>query len=324
MRPWPRCSNENQCQYADRRIRLVVACLGCLVAPHAASASDPVRIGLAVASLQNDVFNQIAQSIEAFAKQKGVTLDVLDAQDDAATQASQVQDLVNHKIQVLIDIPAGASPADLPVKLARAAGIPVIAVDRNPVNASADTFIGTDQIAGAKALGDYACTATGGKAELEIIESTLHTRHEDDRNKGFTEAMKHCPGINEADRDWTHRSAPDEGFRYAKTALMQNPQISLIFGRVDTLALGAARAVEAAHLDHKVFVIGFDGDLAGLQAVKEGKIDATMTQPTHLMGKLAFQAAMDLFAGSKVPPEQIQSAVLTTSANVDQLLALHP
>lgn len=308
----------------SRCAALSLATLGCLAPLCPASADDPVRIGLSVASLQNDVFSQISQSVAASAKEKGVALVVIDAEDDVATQVSQVADLVKQDIRALIIIPTGPTPSAVPVAAARAAGIPVVVVDRNPAGAPGDTFIGTDNVAAARSLGDYACRVTGGKAELDIIESTLHTRHEDDRNKGFTEAMERCPGINEATRDWTHKSAQQEGFTYAQRALIQDPDISLIFGRVDTLALGAARAVEAAHPDHKIFVIGFDGDLAGLQAVKDGRLEATVTQRTRLMGKLALQSALALAAGQKLPLEQMQDAVLTTRDNVDRLIADHP
>ena len=67
-----------------------------------------------------------------------------------------------------------------------------------------------------------------------------------------------------------------------------------------------------------------DGDLAGLKAVKDGTLDATMTQRTQFMGKLALQSALDLVAGKKVPAEQLQDAALTTKDNVDQYIAEHP
>jgi ribose transport system substrate-binding protein len=53
-----------------------------------------VTIGLAVANLQADFFNQIKQSVEAEAKAKGVTVVTVDAKGDSATQVSQVQDLI--------------------------------------------------------------------------------------------------------------------------------------------------------------------------------------------------------------------------------------
>jgi len=290
----------------------------------AASAAEPVKIGLAVANLQADFFNQIKQSVERNAKDMGATVVTVDAKGDGATQVSQIQDLINQKVQAIIYIPAGAAAAAVPVKAAKAAGIPVVSVDRNPADAPGDTFIATNSVAAAKQLGDYACKVTDGKGVLAIIQGQVGTTPEQDRDKGFKEAMANCPGIKEVAREASKMWMKDEGFNIAQNMLQRDPSISIFFGRADALALGAAQAVKAGGLDHKVNVFGFDGDLAGLKAVKDGTLAATMTQRTQFMGKLALQSAVDLANGKKTPAEQLQDAALTTKDNVDQYIADHP
>src|SRR3954454_740971 len=145
--------------------QICAAALALAVSPLAlgsALAADPVKVGLAVANLQADFFNQIKQSVERNAKDMGVTVVTVDAKGDGATQVSQIQDLINQKVQALIYIPAGAAAAAVPVKTAKSAGIPVVAVDRNPADAPGDTFIATNSVAAAKQLGNYACKVTGG------------------------------------------------------------------------------------------------------------------------------------------------------------------
>ena len=294
------------------------------LAVHGATAAEPVKIGLAVANLQADFFNQIKQSVERNAKDMGATVITVDAKGDGATQVSQIQDLINQKIQALIYIPAGAAAASVPVKAAKAAGIPVVAVDRNPADAPGDTFIATNSVVAAKALGDYACKMSGGKGTLAIIQGQIGTTPEQDRDKGFKEAMASCPGIKETTREASKMWMKDEGFNIAQNMLQRNPDIDMVFGRADALALGAAQAAKAANLGHKIWVFGFDGDLAGLKAVKDGTLDGTMTQRTQFMGKLALESALDLVAGKSVPAEQLQDAALTTKDNVDQYIANHP
>src|SRR5437016_11632540 len=101
-----------------------------LLSPTSSSAQEKKTVGLAVANLQADFFNQIKQSVEAEAKAKGVSVITADAKGDSATQVSQVQDLITRGIKALIYIPAGATAAGVPVKAAKAANIPVICVDR--------------------------------------------------------------------------------------------------------------------------------------------------------------------------------------------------
>ena len=148
-------------------LNTTVAALSLLcVACFSSSAQEKITVGLAVANLQADFFNQIKQSVDAEAKAKGVQLIVADAKGDAATQVDQIQDLITRKVNALIYIPAGATAAGVPVKAAKAAGIPVIAVDRNAPDAPGDTFIATDSVSAARTLGEYICKETGGKGKL--------------------------------------------------------------------------------------------------------------------------------------------------------------
>ena len=86
-----------------------------------ANAADKVTIGLAVANLQADFFNQIKESVERNAKAQGIEVITVDAKGDAATQVSQIQDLLVRNVKALIYIPAGATAASVPVKAANAA-----------------------------------------------------------------------------------------------------------------------------------------------------------------------------------------------------------
>src|SRR3954451_16524086 len=106
--------------------------------------SDKPKIGLAVANLQADFFNQIKQSVTKEAAKQGVDVVVADARGDAATQVNQIEDFVTKRVDAIIYIPAGATAAGVPVQTARKPGIPIIAVDGTPPDAPADTFIASN------------------------------------------------------------------------------------------------------------------------------------------------------------------------------------
>ncbi len=284
----------------------------------------PITIGLAVANLQADFFNQIKQSVEREAKAKGIKVITVDAKGDAATQVSQIQDLITRGVDALIYIPAGATAAGVPVKAAQDAKIPVVAVDRNAPDAPGDTFIATDSVAAARTLGEYVGKVTQGKGKVAIIQGQVGTTPEQDRDKGFNEALSKFPDLKVVAKQPSNAWGQDEGFAIGQDMLQRFPDITVFFGRADALALGAAQAVKVANLGHDVLVVGFDGDVAGLKAVESGTLDATMTQKTQGMGKLAVDSAIDLAAGKQVPKEQLQEAALTTKDNVKPYIEQHP
>lgn len=308
---------------ASASLLALAASLGFALATPSASAAGTATIGLAVANLQADFFNQIKQSVETYGKEKGVNVITVDAKGDAATQVNQIQDLLTRKIDALIYIPAGATAAGVPVRAAKAAGVPVIAVDRNPPDAPGNTFIATDSGAAAEQLGEWIVKQTKGTATLAELQGQLGTTPELAREKGFSKAIAKAPGIKVVARqpaEW----AQDKGFAVAQDMLQRNPNINVIFGHADAMALGAAQAVKVSNVGHKVLIAGFDGDFAGLKAVRDGVIDVTMTQQTQRMGRMAVDSALELIAKKSVPAQQLLPATLTTKENVGPFISQHP
>lgn len=282
------------------------------------------KIGVAVANLEAEYFNMIKQSIEAYGKEKGYKIITVDAKGDATTQVNQIQDLITQQIDALIYMPAGATAASVPVKMARAAGIPVINVDRNAESAPGDTFIRGESIQATKELGEWVCEKTGGQGNAVIIHGQRGTSPEVDRAKGFRMGLEKCPGVKITQEQWTERWSAAEGVKIAQDMLQRDPKITVIFGQADAIALGAAQAVKLANLSHKIWVLGYDGDIGGLKAVQNGSLDVTATQKTYAMGRMAVDAATNLIAKKPVPKDQPTEATITTKANVEQFLKEHP
>ena len=305
-----------------KQIAIAAGVAASLVASSAAFAQEK-KIGLAVANLQAEFFNMIKQSVETYGKEKGYKVITVDAKGDATTQVNQIQDLITQKIDALIYIPAGATAATVPVKAARAAGIPVINVDRNAEGAPGDTFIYGQSIAATKALGEMVCDKTGGKGTVVMIHGQRGTTPEVDRTKGFKQGLDKC-GMKVKQEQWTERWSADEGAKIAQDMLQRDPSINVILGQADGIALGASQAVKLAKLPQKIWVVGFDGDVGGLKAVQSGSLDATATQQTFNMGRMAVDAATALLAKKPVPADQPTEAKVTTKANVDGYLAHHP
>src|SRR3984957_2610054 len=110
-----------------RKLSLLSAVAAIALLPSlGADAKDAKKVGLAVANLQANFFNQIKESVEAAGAEKGIKVITVDAKGDAATQVNQIQDLLAQNIDALIYIPAGATAASVPVKAARPPGVPAI------------------------------------------------------------------------------------------------------------------------------------------------------------------------------------------------------
>ncbi|WP_257232295.1 sugar ABC transporter substrate-binding protein [Streptomyces sp. Rer75] len=307
---------------------MVVGVTACGRGGNGAKTADgkQITIGLAVANLQADFFNQIKQSVTAEAKKKGIKVIVSDARGDAATQVNQIQDFISRQVSAIIYIPAGATAAGVPVKAANRAKIPVVTVDRNPPGEPGKSFIASDSVAAARTLGNYVVKESGGKGQLAILQGQIGTTPQVDRQKGFGQALKNAPGIkvvSQQPADW----AQDKAYSVSQDMLQAHPGIDILWGQADAMALGAAQAVKASGSHKKHLIVGFDGDIAGLKAVRRGTIDATMVQQTRKMGRMSVNTAVDIIKGKKVPAEQLQPAFLLTSKDkkkATQFINTHP
>lgn len=305
---------------------LVTTAIAGVASPAFAEGIGLKKIGLAVPNLQADYFNQIKLGVEGYAKKLGIEVITVDAKGDTNTQVSQVQDLLTQGIDAFIYIPAGAAAATVPTRLARAEGIPVINVDREPEGEPGDTVIYGENILSSYQVCSHLIGLADGKGKMVIIHGQKGTTPEVQRFEGCKRAIDENPGVELVAQQWTQQWSPEEGFSIGQNMLQAHPDIKIIFGQADGIAMGAAKAVEGAGLSDQIVVGGYDGDTGALESL--AKCDTpfivTATQSTQAMGVLAVNSAIAVVNDAVVPARQIPNAVLTTCENAPQFVEKHP
>ena len=113
-----------------------------------------------------------------------------------------------------------------------------------------------------------------------------------------------------------------KGYQSTADALQAHEDLDAIFAINDPSALGAYTAVKEAKRDDKIKIIGFDGQLDGKQAIKDGKLYADPIQHPDKMGRQIVQLIMKYQAGEKFESETLIPATLYTKTEADQDPAL--
>ena len=83
-----------------RKIIVLALSLMLVVGLSAGAAAQDIKIGLAVSTLNNPFFVDLKDGAEAMAEEMGVEILTVDAQDDAASQLSSVEDLLIKQIDI--------------------------------------------------------------------------------------------------------------------------------------------------------------------------------------------------------------------------------
>lgn len=274
-------------------------------------------ITLALSTLNNPFFIDVRDGAQEAAKSAGVTLDVVDAQNDAATQANQLSDAATKNPAAVLINPVDSDAAGAAVKPVLNSKVPVVAIDRAVNGASVSATVSSDNVDGGKQAAKALAAAIGDKGEILVLQGTAGTSAARDRGQGFEDGIKAFPGIKiaaeqPADFDRT------KGLNVATNMLQSHPGVVAIYAANDEMALGAVQAL-GAKAGQQVKVFGFDGTEDGLKAVKEGKMVGTIAQQPKELGKKAVELAVKAADKQTVSSEPVPVKTVTMSNVADFL-----
>lgn len=257
--------------------------------------SSEKSIGLSISTLNNPFFVTLADAAEAKAKENGVKITVSDAQDDASKQASDVEDLIQQGVNLILINPVDSAAVGSAVESANAAGIPVITVDRSAESGEVVSHIASDNVAGGVLAGEYLLELTGEGAKVAMLEGVAGSSAARERGEGFLQAVE---GKVEIVSSLTANFNRGEGLTVMENMLQANPEIEAVFAQNDEMALGALEAIQAAGKD--IVVIGFDATEDALAKIEEGQMDASVAQKPEEIGKAAIDTAVTYLNGETV------------------------
>jgi ribose transport system substrate-binding protein len=282
-----------------------------------ASSALAQTIGLSVSTLNNPFFVDLRDGAQQMADDLGLELLVTDAQDSVSTQISDIEDLVQRGVAVLIINPTDSAAVVPAVMAANAAGIPVIAVDRGVDGGDLAYFIASDNVAGGASAAEFICEQLGGTGAVVELEGIPGTSAARERGEGFNTYMtENCPGVTIVARQTANFNRA-EGLTVMENILTAQPQIEAVFAHNDEMALGALQAIEASGRD--ILVVGFDATDDAVAAVRDCRMGATVAQQPAMLGAEAVEAAADIIE-SGAPAETVDIAVgleLVTEASCD-------
>ncbi|AZV45572.1 ribose ABC transporter substrate-binding protein RbsB [Peribacillus asahii] len=256
---------------------------------------EDVTVGVSISTLNNPFFVSLKEGIEAKAKEKGMEVSVVDAQDDTAKQVSGIEDLILKKVDLLIINPTDSAAISSAVQSANDAGIPVITVDRSADEGEVVTFIASDNVAGGEQAAKYMVEQLGENAKVVELEGVSGASATRERGEGFHNiADKQLDVLSSQTAEFDRT----KGLNVMENMLQGNKDIQGVFAHNDEMALGAIEAIKATGKD--ILVVGFDGNEDALKAVEAGDLSATVAQQPALIGEEAIAAAEKILKGEKV------------------------
>jgi ribose transport system substrate-binding protein len=280
------------------------------------AAAGKDKVVLSLSTLNNPFFVEVRDGAEAAAKAANIQLDVVDAQNDSATQANQLATAQTGGAKAVIINPVDSDAAAASVGALVKANIPVVAVDRTVNDAKLASLVASDNVAGGKLAAAELAAVLGNKGSIIVLQGVAGTSASRDRGAGFTEGMKAFPNIKIVARQ-TANFDRTAALDVTTNLLQAHPGVTGVFAENDEMALGAIQAL-GAKAGKGVKVVGFDGTTDGLAAIKAGTMVATIAQQPAKLGQTAVEQVAKILKGEKVDATVPVSVVAVNSKNVGE------
>jgi ribose transport system substrate-binding protein len=302
-----------------RRLTLISIAAALIAGVSAVHAQKPITIGVSLASDVNPFYIAMKRGIEARAKELGVTVVFVTANEVLSQQVNGIQDLVARKVDGIIASPIDSVAIGSAYDTAAKAGIPVISVARNANTPSQSAFVSMDEKKIGGDIADWVVVHTGGKGKVAMITGPTGSATFRNLAEGFDAGLKKAPGMNVVYRKEVALTR-EMGLKQAEDILVANPDIVAIYAGNDELALGASQAVTAAGKKGQILITGMNGVPPALRAIKSGGVDLTVDLNPVAWGQLGVDTMVKYLKGDKPTGAVPVPHQLVDKTNVDSKL----
>lgn len=292
---------------------------GCNLGTKHANKSSIV-IGVSMLSLQSEFVVNVKDAMEEKAKELHVELLITDAQRTAEKQVQQIETFISQKVNAIILNPCELEASSPAVDKARAAGIPIINVN-SETKSEPDAFVGSNDETSGEIAMEYIAKSINQKGNIVIMDGYMGQAAQIKRAAGAARVLAKYPAIKvlaEQTAEWD---------RAKGLTLMENwiqsygDKINAVFAHNDEMGLGALQALEQSKLKDKIVLVSIDAIADALQAVKDGRLNATIYQDAKGQGGGAVETAIKLVKKENLAEKKVFIPFqLVTKNNIDDFL----
>lgn len=259
-----------------------------------------VRIGMTMAGTGNWSRQLYTEVKIACMQRPGVKLKALNAFENRDLQERQMDSLIDAHVDAIIFAPRVYDGYERVLQRAKDAGIPVIVVDRKLKSDKYTAYIGRDDEHIGYMMGKYIALQRMGKpTDILEVGGLPETSPSMDRAKGFREAIAQYPNmhiVGNAANSWDMDSVRAQGTQFLATH--PNLHFDIVVGQSDNCAIAMRDVVTQTGRYPNVKYYGVDWlprKDGGLEMVKQGKLEATVINPTS--GFMVVDLVMQILEG---------------------------
>lgn len=273
-----------------------------------AAEDSSVKIGVLMKTMSDAYSNKLGTAIQDYVEKNypNAELYLMDGQADIAKQ-----------VDVIILNPQDADGSAQVLTLAADADIPVVEVNTETTSTDYVSYVGSNDSEAGEMMGNYVMEQLGDGGQYAILEGEMGQSAQLLRYQGLEETILkddkyECVGTLSA--SWQR----DKAMSTTEDWIGKYPDLKAVICENDDMSMGALQAAEAEGKD--LVIIGVDGISDALQAVKDGRLSASVLQDADGQASAVIDVAVKVGVGEEVESRYNVPFQLITADNVDDYL----
>ena len=263
-------------------------------------------VGVDYPRSDSDFWNSYIKYVPQMATQLGLSIKTTNSQNDISKLQSNVQTLVSEGAKGIVMAPQDTAAVIPTLAQLAAKKIPVVSVDTRPDAGKVYMVVRADN----KAYGEKSCKYIGdtlkGTGSVVMFEGDLSSINGRDRSTAFSDCMKqNYPNMKvfAEPTKWD----PPTAITQLQTVLSSNT-INAIYMEASIYLPATLQVLKSKGLlkprgqAGHIVIVSNDGVPSEYKAIKDGSMDAAVSQPADAYAKYALQYVKDALAGKTYKP----------------------
>lgn len=287
----------------------VWAAMLCVLLCSCSTSTDYSRqhtVALVAKSTQTEFWLSVFAGAEAAATEYNLKLTIIgpNTEEDYETQNQMVSDAVNEGAEAIVFSAIDYENNAAAIDAAAQNGVKIVAIDSNVDSEAVSTYIGTDNYAAGQMAAQAALERVKTPLRVGIVNYDISSANGQERERGAVDTFA---ASDRAEVVSVINTLAEAGHAKMDTIalLTTHPEINVLLAFNEPTSVGAAQAVEQMGLSETVFLVGFDSNVATVDGLQEGSVDALIVQNPYAMGYLGVESAYKLLAGQAGGMERI-------------------
>ena len=239
-------------------------------------------------------------------------------EDDREEQIQTVESFIAAGVDAIVLAPLDDRALLIPVREAKAVGIPTVIVDSALEGSEHISFVATDNFQGGVIGAELVGELLGNSGKLIMVRCMEGAASSTKREEGFITTIRSCfPGIDVLSDNQYAGATTESAYRTCENLLTRFGDVEAIFTPNESSTFGCLRALQDYGLAGKVLFVGFDSSDKLIQALRNDEIRGLVVQNPYRMGYDGVKTAVAYLKGQPIKQRIDTGVYMVTKENLD-------